>query len=444
MSDSPTVISGNTLKNKMPSVNDTQNDNPEVSDDQAKEQEDKTSSVENIENDITEISNNQTDEHSENIEQGNTEEKQNDYLTNESSEEQTLKTALINETTYPTISEAIASANSGDTIKVLENITQEEEINIDSTKNIILNLNGKTITSTAINTIKNQGTLTITGNGIIKNEVENGTVINNAGVLNMENGVITTEKNGGKCVKNMVSETNSTVTFNMKAGKILTQGIGAIGIYNSERTKTIIEDGIINVTGFANKAIYNNSELEIIKGKVIVSKEDGIGIYNSKTAQVCNVGAVEILIEAEEIKDYELIKDTDEFKKQLEEMKPSYGIYNDSEKNVTLEEATIKVERLKGVGIKNNAKGEIILGKEDEEYNSATPIIYAIADNTTALQNSENGKIDFYDGRFITHTSIKSLISKVLEKYEIIENLNEKNIVTLLNEIVVDNEINDG
>ena len=86
--------------------------------------------------------------------------------------EEQPKLVQINETTYSTISEAIASANSGDTIKILEDLDLTEGIVIEKDKNVRIDLNGKTITSTSMKTIDNKGTLTISGKGIITNNFD--------------------------------------------------------------------------------------------------------------------------------------------------------------------------------------------------------------------------------------------------------------------------------
>ena len=239
-------------------------------------------------------------------------------------ESTTAQIAQIGETTYETLESAIQAAQNGEEIKLLEDIQLEEEMIIDTGQNVILNLNGKTISSTSLNTIVNNGILTITGTGIIRNEIENGTVIYNTGTLNLENGVITTNKNGGKAVQNVTenasnSESNTSTNsnngktsgvFNMKAGKIVTEGIGAVGIYNGDGSQVTIEDGIIEVTGSGSKAIYNDADLEITGGKVIVSGEDSMGIYNGKKGKTCVIkldkatetnNAPEIIVEAEKI-----------------------------------------------------------------------------------------------------------------------------------------------
>ena len=366
--------------------------------------------------------------------------------------EQKPQVVQINDTTYSTISEAIASANSGETIKILEDMSLSEEVIIETDKNIILDLNGKKITSTSSNTINNEGTLTITGNGIIKNEVENGVVIYNTGILNIENGVITTAANGGKAISNFGDGSNYSNgsannveekgIINIKGGKVVTEGIGAIGIYNVNKSHAVITGGIFETRGYAGKAIYNDAKLEVEKAKIVVAEDDSIGIYNAENAKLCLIKDTEITIEAEQIENYELIKNTDQFKEELEQKKPSYGIYNNSKTDVVLESGTIKVERLKGVGIMNEIEGSITLGKNDDELNTSTPIIYAISDNTTAIVNSDNekGEIKFYDGKTITIQSIKNIFTSLLDKHHVFEEIVGNNIAGYL----VEDESNSG
>jgi len=338
----------------------------------------------------------------------------------------------IGNTYYTTLQDAINEANNGVTIKILKNINTTEQITIPENKTITINTNGKTITSTAVNTINNKGNLIITGIGTIKNEKENGNVIINKGELTVDNGNIITVQNGGKAIYN--EGTNVII----KSGKIRTEGIGAIAIYNASLAKLNIQDGIIETTGFNSKGIYNNSELEITGGKIIVSGDDSIGLYNADETTKCEVENIEILVEAEIIENYDLIKNTDEFKAELEEMKSSYGIYNDTLTNIQIKSGTIIVERLKGIGIRNSEIAQLTLGNKEDAYNEATPIIYAISDNTLAIVNDEDKNevnktiINMYDGKIISLISMKKLITNVLENYEIVEEIGQQVVNTYL------------
>ena len=342
--------------------------------------------------------------------------------------------AQIADTPFPTISEAIQAANSGDTIKLLQDQSLEETIEIPKNKNITIDLNGKTLTSSNISTITNNGTLTITStsNGLLKNESLNGVVNINKCDLTVDNAIIITSENGGKAIE------NDSGTVTVKSGKIVTEGIGSIGIYNENEGTVVAEKGIIEARKSGSKAIYNDANIKLEKAQIIVAADDTTGIYNSKNSKSCEIDGTEITVEADEIENYELIKNTDEFKAELEQMKPSYGIYNESKEEVQIKTATIKVERLKGVGIINNSEGTITLGvdesKEGKEIdlNTASPIIYATADNTTALINSKEGKINFYDGKILSTSTIKNVITGILNNYEINEEFNSNNISAIL------------
>ena len=336
------------------------------------------------------------------------------------------KVAEIDGVTYSSIAEAIESISNTATIKLLDNIELTDELVIQSNQNITLDLNGKTLTSTAINTINNQGTLTIIGTGVIKNETENGTTIYNTGTVNLNSGVITTSANGGKAIN------NSSGTVNITGGKVVTEGLGAIAIYNINNGKGNVKGGIVETRGFGSKAIYNDAKLEVNNAKVNVANDDSMAIYNGSKAMECIIKDAEIVIEEKNIENYELIKNTDEFKAELEQMKPSYGIYNDSNKEVQINTAVIKVERLKGIGICNNSNGIITLGIENDTVNEASPIVYAIADYSKGIVNSEKGIINYYDGKTLTLSSVKDMITNVLRNYRINEDVGEKVINTTL------------
>ena len=403
-------------------------------------------SVDNIDEIETELTNEETDEETDESDVSEEETSEQEEVTyqgeleevqdnnNESTEVEPTKVAETSGTTYATISEAIDSATSGATIKLLEDISLEEEVTVPTGKAVTLDLNEKTLTSTAINTINNKGTLTISSSGIIKNEVSNGNVIYNTGTLNINNGVITSAENGGKGIY------NNSGTVTITAGKVITEGIGAISIYNLANSSLKVSDGVIESRGYGSKAIYNDSSVEINGGNIVVAAEDSIGIYNSENANSCVIKNAEILIEAEVITNYEYIKNTNEFKEELAGMKNSYGIYNNSSKSIIIEAGTIKVERLKGVGISNNSNGKIVLGVEDASYNQTSPIIYAIADNTTALVNSNKGEISMFDGRIISLESVKDEITKVLAGYEISEETNSNKVTLSLKEIIVEEQ----
>ena len=90
----------------------------------------------------------------------------------------------------------------------------------------------------------------------------------------------------------------------------------------------------------------------------------------------------------------------------------------------------------------NNTKGTVTFGVDESkdgkeiELNNASPIVYAISDNTTAIINNKDGIINFYDGRVLSTSTIKNMIVNVLNNYEIYEELNSNVINTTLRLIV--------
>ena len=127
--------------------------------------------------------------------------------------------AEVGSTKYETLTDAVAAAQDGQTVRLLADVEQNTQLSID--KSITLDLNGKTIknteaiwnddgTSVAILSITNGANVTITGNGTIaakENDcytinvvngdltIENGTFVGNISVVQVQKGSLTI--NGG-------------------------------------------------------------------------------------------------------------------------------------------------------------------------------------------------------------------------------------------------------
>ena len=103
------------------------------------------------------------------------------------------KAAKIGETEYETLTAAVAAVKDGETVTMLKDVTESVEIAAD--KNIILDLNGKTLTNTdGKHTIENNGTLTINDSsndktGTVDNVIHaRGALVNHAGAVATLNG----------------------------------------------------------------------------------------------------------------------------------------------------------------------------------------------------------------------------------------------------------------
>ena len=320
--------------------------------------------------------------------------------------------AKINDAKYTDLQEAINESKDDDVIVILKNIELEDTLNIEPEKKIILDLNNMKITSTSLKTIENKGTLTIKSNGYISNIA--GTVVYNSGNLKIENGVLSIIYEGAKIVDNAGN-------FEFCGGVISALGKDSYGVFNEDNSTFVMQANDNNIP------------------EIVVYDEGSCGVFNSKKIKECTIKEAYITVEGSKIEDYELIKYTIEFAEEFEKFKSSYGIYNEADIDVYVEDAVIVVNRLKSVGIQNNSKGNVILGKNDNDVDCARPIIYAMQDDTSAveidLSEKDNGKIVFFDGRVVGRVPIKNKLKSELNNFYVHEDKNGRIVTTILNEI---------
>ncbi len=205
--------------------------------------------------------------------------------------------AQIGATKYPSIQSAINSITDPSiqtTIKILESI--EITSNLNNSKNIILDLDGNTITTNSYY-IKNSGTL----------EIANGTInssgsysILNENVLTLQNNT-KIENTEGCTIWNSSSNSNLTIngatvqnssstlenyrtiinegTLTINSGEIISSNsLGCIS--NKTGSKAYIYGGKINGLNAKNGTIYNEENSTIVIGKedqeiIIIGKTDG-------------------------------------------------------------------------------------------------------------------------------------------------------------------------
>ncbi|OUO14904.1 beta strand repeat-containing protein [Flavonifractor sp. An4] len=169
--------------------------------------------------------------------------------------------AQIGSTKYDTLEEALKEAKSGDTIKLLQNVALTDRVII--SKNITLNLNDKTISSTA----------------------DYAFIVNTGSSFTLENGTLSASKNG------VFGLTSSTVTLASDA----TINAGAAGI---TATNNLLEQGnaTINVYGTIDSedvAVWGqgpNNTIHI-EGATITSKYFGVyqnGSFGGTTITIKN------------------------------------------------------------------------------------------------------------------------------------------------------------
>ena len=139
--------------------------------------------------------------------------------------------AQIGSTKYETLAAAVKAVGiSETTILMLDNV--KESVTIPSTKSIILNLSGKTVTGN----MTNQGKLTVTGNGKITSTTNK--TITNEGTLNIES--VTIEATGEGAEGRRVIFNSEKGTINMNSGSI---------IMKAGDGHAIDTNGIMNIRG---------------------------------------------------------------------------------------------------------------------------------------------------------------------------------------------------
>lgn len=151
--------------------------------------------------------------------------------------------AEVNGNGYATLAEAIKAVptdGTETTVKLTTNITDmttDQIVTIQESQNIVLDMDGHSITvdaNFAGRPIKNQGVLTVTGNGTIDSSVSNTGgygAIDNYGVLTIENGTYTGSVNArGASIKNRpdCTLTIKNGTFNGAPTAVYNEGITTI------------------------------------------------------------------------------------------------------------------------------------------------------------------------------------------------------------------------
>ena len=348
-------------------------------------------------------------------------------------------------------------------MKLLKNISivESEKLEIASSKNITLDLNGKQITTYMESyNITNNGTLNITDSSgldsgkIVSRGVING-IIDNIGTLTITNGVLKEYIDGNSSNNKNIIRNKGNVTLN---GGIIDASKRYInGIYN-------IESGNVNIIGgniIVKEAKYSNGILDNSSGIIKVEGGQVSSInfdHNSKANLIVKnsadidtisgyAGNVTITIEGGNIGNIEVAGTTE----------ISGGIINSIDNNISgklnIINGTIKATN--GYGIRNFGiatitggsitsttaeaiynNGTLTLGVNDTNVSKTVP---SIVGKTYGVNNT--GTFNFYDGVIEGETeAISGTVTKTPTDYTVIyENSNKK--ATLGIDAVIDNVI---
>ncbi len=178
--------------------------------------------------------------------------------------------AVMNGVGYSTLASAISNAPSTNTtIRLLEDV--EESVSIPSSKNIILNLENHSITSTSGAAITNQGTL----------ELKNGTIN-----CDTSTGAINNESNGDLKISDLnIYATGSKQAIYNNGGTLEINGNGTLSAVASDKaTVHNLANGSVTILG----GTIISSNYEAVKnesGTLVIGSDDGINDSDTPVIQ---------------------------------------------------------------------------------------------------------------------------------------------------------------
>ena len=225
------------------------------------------------------------------------------------------------EVEYKSIAEAVAAANAGETVQMLQNVNLENTITVAAGKEVVLDLNGKTVSYTTTEhkgeaMITNNGNLTITDSaegGKLSYAYEGGadpsysfgnSTIENKGVLTINAGTVE-NTSAAMSHASYAINTGAGATLNVEGGNILNLNGHAVRMVSFGTTlNTVnIEGGYIEGTralqvqlpGSANSTTKPAMDLNITGGELKSNEENyNLAIYVYSNGQSAENVSVEI------------------------------------------------------------------------------------------------------------------------------------------------------
>ena len=187
---------------------------------------------------------------------------------------------------FQTIAEAVEFAESGDTISLIRNVELAEPLTISEGKNVVLNLNGKTIGNPGDYAIENYGILTINGDGKMEGM---GGIRSHAGKITINGGTYTgSSRWQDSKYQHLLKAVNTEVVINGGTFDATIGGITNAMINVSENATVTINDGEFRnvaagevISQFANYMFTYEKN-----GKLIINDGDFYGgwRFNGETA----------------------------------------------------------------------------------------------------------------------------------------------------------------
>lgn len=205
--------------------------------------------------------------------------------------------AQVGEQTYATVAAAIEAAKDGGTVKLLKNVA--EPITIPAGYTVTLDLNGKVLANSEVpqdktvtgakHTITNNGTLTITGDGVVDNVSHARAALYNDGKVTIEKAMITRSAEKGSAPNNNGGN-SYYVVYNHDADAVMNVEDDAWISGTSAYSSCVRNDGVMNIKGGHISqddfiVVKNDSGTLNVTGGLISSKNDQ-AIQNWSTATI--------------------------------------------------------------------------------------------------------------------------------------------------------------
>ena len=275
---------------------------------------------------------------------------------------------------YTTLQEAIdatkINTNNPDTVTIIKDIQLHEILEVNPVQNVILDLNGYTLTITGQDrVINNNGNLEITDSSkeqigkIIITSTNNcyGLYNNSKGNIKVIGGTVSSINNNSNYVSYGIYNA-STGSIEIMGGTVSSSGSSSssnsYGIYNANIGNIKVVEGTVSSKGYG---IYNKStgKVEVIGGTV--SSSNNYGIYNAGTGTIEIIGGLvtggRYGIYNANTANIEVVEGT--------VSSNNYGIYNKSTGNVKVTggviSSSINSDQVDNYGIYNASIGNVVI-----------------------------------------------------------------------------------
>ena len=179
---------------------------------------------------------------------------------------------------YETVSTAVNASTAGETVMLLKDRT-EPMIRIAQGKDLILNLNGKKITSESGSAIENNGTISITGSGTVSAASSGSAILNNGTIRSIS---------GGTFIGAKVAGSGLLIAQGSKVGTI--SGGTFQGQYGINVAGTLDTISNAALTGTSNGLYVNGGTVNTISGGTFTGDSIGLSVSNTGTVKTISGG----------------------------------------------------------------------------------------------------------------------------------------------------------